>query len=226
MTELNTAADVADALTNPIRVREPIHYWDEQRNKKVRYHEHTLPSLIRQLHLAVVPGVMYAEDTGGRTTHAPRSVPPARLEAINACLTIDAGAALLVATIGATRRHTTAGNLRALVGASTDSDTATAVLDQMRRWYGLAATVAGWERPPWRPDAPCPLCARRGGLRVRLDRSTAACAECGEAWTPLTIGLLAEHVRQVAEAAAESRRWAPWALRHQSEPGMLDAVAT
>jgi hypothetical protein len=167
---------------------------------------------------------MYVEEAGGRTTHAPRSVPPARLEAINACLMIDSGAALLVTNTGATLRQTTAGNIRALVGATTDSDTAKAILDQLRRWYGLAATVAGWERPPWRPDAPCPLCAHRGGLRVRLDRSTATCVECGEAWTPLTIGLLAEHVRQVAEATAESRQWASWALRNQEDPPMADTV--
>lgn len=221
MTDLTTIGEAADALTNPIRVREPIYRWDENRNRKIdRWHEHTIPSLLRQLHLARVPGMMYVEDSGGRAAHTPRSVPPARIEAINAMLAIDAGAAMLLVEVGAKPRNDTASNIRSLVGAQVDSDTSTAILSRLRAWYGLAATVAGWERPPWRPDAPCPLCSHRGGLRVRLDRETAACVECGESWTPATIGLLAEHVREVSEAARSRDKWAAWAQRSQR---ILDA---
>lgn len=199
MADLSTVANVADELTNPIRVREPIHYWDANRNRKTRYHTTTAPSLLRQLHLAIYPGLMYVEDTGGQVHRAPGSAPAARVDAMNACLTIEAAAAHWVIKLGLSIRQTTESNIRALVGANTDSDTTADILTEMRRWYGQAATLTGWERPPWRPNAPCPLCARTGGLRVRLDRHSAVCTDCGEAWTPLTIGLLAEHLNAMTE---------------------------
>lgn len=206
MTDLASIADAVDALTNPIQVRERYERWVNG-NRKTFVHQHTLPSLIDQLAAAIMPGEVYVEDTGGKIYRMPQSTPAARIEAIDASLTIDAGAALWCSRLRITLRETADRNLRALVGAQVDSDTAGDILADLRRWYGLAATLTGWERPAWRPDAPCPLCAQRG-LRVRLDRRTAACAACGESWTPDTIGLLAEHVRQVGEAAAESRRWA------------------
>ena len=213
MTDLATIADAVDALTNPIRVREPIVHvtWDHNRNRKREtvYHTHTLPSLIDQLAAAIMPGEVYVEDNG-KVFRMPQSTPAARIEAIDACLAIEAGAAMWCTRLSIRLRDCAERNLRALVGVQVDSDTAGAILVDLRRWYGLAATLTGWERPAWRPDAPCPLCGQRG-LRVRLDRRTAACAHCGESWTPDTIGLLAEHVRQVAEAAAESRRWTGWA---------------
>lgn len=194
MTDLATIADAVDALTNPIQVREPIQYWDTNRNRKIRYWVHSLPSLLDQLAAAVMPGEVYVEDDAGKVHRQPRSTPPARLEAIHACLVIEAGAALWMVRTGLAMRETADRNLRALVGASVDSDTAKDILSDLRRWYGMAATLTGWERPPWRPDAPCPICEHRGGLRVRLDRQTANCVECYEAWTPDTIGLLAQYV--------------------------------
>lgn len=222
MIELATVADAADALTNPIQVREPIHYWDVNRNRKVKYYEHRLPSLLDQLHNAVIPGEAYVEDDGGHIHRTPRSIPPARLEAINAIIQIEAGAAQWVRRSNLALRPSVASNVRAMVSAAqVDSDTAELILIDLRRWYGWAATLTGWERPAWRPAAACPICDTRGTLRVRLDRSTAVCVACGAAWTPVNIGLLAEHVRQVAEAAAESRRWAGWAQRdhlNEEEP--------
>jgi hypothetical protein len=191
--DLSSIADAVDALTNPIQVREPVYYWDDNRNRKVRYHRHTLPSLLDQLAAAVLPGEVYVEDEG-HVRRTPSSCPPARLEAINACLIIEAGAALWMVRTGLTMRETADRNLRALVGATVDSDTSRDILADLRRWYGMAATLTGWERPPWRPSAPCPICDHNGGLRVRLDRQTANCVECGEAWTPDTIGLLAQYV--------------------------------
>lgn len=198
MIDLGTVADAADALTNPIQVREPIHYWDANRNRKIKYYEHRLPSLLDQLHAATVPGEVYIEDQGGTVHRTPRSIPPARLEAINAIIQIEAGAALWVTRSHIAIRQTAASNIRALVSvAQTDSDTAIAILTDLRRWYGWAATLTGWERPSWRPAVPCPICEARGSLRVRLDRQTAMCVSCGEGWTPETVGLLAEHLRAI-----------------------------
>jgi hypothetical protein len=199
VTDLTTLADAADALTNPIRVRERIEWWDDNRNKKYRYHEHTVASLLDQLHGAMVPGEAYVEDEGGYVRRTPRSIPPARLEAINASLMIDAGAGTWVIRVGLTIRDTTAGNIRSLVGAQTDSDTAEEILRDLRRWYGWAATLSGWERAPWKPEATCPLCAERGTLRVHFARKAAACVACHESWTEDTIGLLADHIRDEAD---------------------------
>lgn len=200
---LANVGDAADSLCNPIRVHIPIQYWDDNRNKKVRYHDHTAPSLLDQLHMARIPGLMYVEDDGSRVRSTPRSVPPARLEAINAYLAIEAGAATWVREVGLSLRDTPASNVRALVGAQAASDTMTMILSDLRRWYGWAATLSGWERAPWRPDAPCPLCSTRGGLRIHLARRTATCTACGEVWTQDTIGILGAHIE--AQAATPMR---------------------
>ena len=55
MTELVTIADVVDALTNPIQVRERYEVW-ENRNRKIRYWAHSLPSLLDQLHHLLFAG--------------------------------------------------------------------------------------------------------------------------------------------------------------------------
>jgi hypothetical protein len=199
MTDLGTIADAVDALTNPIRVRERIEWWDEHRNRKHRYHEHTVASLLDQLHSAMVPGEAYVEDDGGHIRRTPRSMPPARLEAISASLQIDAAAGNWVITVGLTIRDTTAGNIRALVGAQTDSDTTSEILRDLRRWYGWAATLSGWERAPWKPEATCPLCGERGTLRVHFARKSATCVNCHESWTEDTIGLLGDHIRAEAD---------------------------
>jgi len=201
MTDLATLADAVDALTNPIRVREPIHYWDANRNRKVRFYDHTLPSLLDQLAAAVIPGEVYVEDDGGHVHRAPQSIPPARLEAINALIQIEAGAALWCVRISLKLREDAQRNLRALVGAQTDSDTAGAILTDVRRWYGWAATLTGWERPPWRPNVPCPACEQKG-LRIHLARQTASCVDCGAAWTPDTIGILGDYVTGLTTAGA------------------------
>lgn len=201
MTDLATIADAVDALTNPIRVRERIEVWDKNRNKKIRWHDHTAKPLLEQLHKAMIPGEAYVEDGSGRVKRRPRSIPPARLEAISASLMIDAGAMIWVIRVGLDLRDTTPSNLRALVGAQTDSDIEAAILRDLRRWYGWAATLSGWERPPWKPDAPCPLCDENGTLRVYLARKTATCVACHESWSEAagTIGLLAQHVENLAQ---------------------------
>lgn len=70
-----------------------------------------------------------------------------------------------------------------------------AVAYDVRRWHTQALIVTGWQSPAWRPDNTCPVCGRRGGLRVRLSDQSALCIECRETWGYETIGLLAEHIR-------------------------------
>lgn len=212
MSDKRTIADLADELTNPIRVREQYTVW-QNRNRKVRYWEHTMPSVLDQLAAAVIPGEVVLEGGGG--TRSPRSVPAARIEAVSAMLQIDAAAATWALETGCTVRGNTASNIRALVGAQTTSDINDQIRRDMRRWYGWAATLSGWERM-FKPDAPCPACDLKGYLRVNLTRQTATCAlgdkdptGCGETWEQDTIGILAAHI----EAQSTRKHWDTSVLR-------------
>lgn len=190
----DTIADAVDLLTNPMRIRERYEIWDGNRNKKIRWWEHRMPSLIDQLARAAIPGEVYLEDSGGHIRRMPASCPPARLDAINLELAITSWAADICWRNHIPIRDKTAANLRAIVGAPLTSDAAAEILNRLRRYLHQARIIAGWQRPPWRPDAPCPACDQKG-LRVRLDLSTATCIRCGETWDHTTIGVLAEHVR-------------------------------
>lgn len=191
----------ADELTDPRRHVEVISAWDHNRNKKIKRRTTTVPSLLAQLGEAVVPGETYVEGDAARPGFASR--PPARLDAIDRLLAIEAGAARWVASIGLTVRPTTDANIRALVGASgtLDSDTFDALVYEVTTWRTWAATVTGWQSPPWRPRVACPICETMGSLRIRLDRKTACCLACGDAWDEAggSIYLLAEHIRLAGE---------------------------
>jgi hypothetical protein len=83
------------------------------------------------------------------------------------------------------------------IATTLDDDNLGRLAREVNRWWTWARVVTGWDSPPWRPNVDCPMCARRGGLRVRLNDRSAACLECGETWDHTTIGLLAEHLREV-----------------------------
>lgn len=206
---LAAITEVADDLTQPIRHTERIQDRDQHRNLRVRRAwTVTLPCLLDQLAQAVVPGGVYVEDQGDPARSTPRSTPPARLDAIDRSHAIDVGAATWCTRERLTLRDTTVRNIRALVGAAATmpSDTAHQLHTDLRTWRTWAQTVTGWIRPPDTPPAPCPLCAARGALRVRLDKGTACCLTCGAAWDAATIGLLGEHVRAYTAEAERARR--------------------
>ena len=203
MTDLSDLLAAADELTDPRRHVEVISasWWDTNRNKKQRTIRRitTLPSLLDQLAEAVIPGEAYVENDGSKPGF--RSTPPARLDAIDRLLAIEAGSARWVVSLGLTIRDTVHGNVRALVGvcATLDSDTFEALAYEIGLWRSWAATVTGWQTPPWRPRVACPICDRLGSLRIRLAEKTACCMDCGEAWDETRIGLLADHIRVEGE---------------------------
>lgn len=209
MTEiLQDIADTADELTDPRQHVERIHDRDtEHRNKRLtRVWITTMPSLLDQLAEAVIPGESYVEEESTRQGFGPR--PPARLDAVDRLLAIEAGAARWCVSLRMVLRDTAAENIRGLVGAAgtMDSDTRTTLLSELKAWRSWAATVTGWERPPDAPRAPCPNCDAHGSLRVRLDRKTGCCMQCGAGWDDATIGLLAEHVtRHLARSTKAAR---------------------
>jgi hypothetical protein len=205
VTELADLLAAADELTDPRRHVEVISasVWDRNRNKKFKSVRRitNLPSLLDQLADAVIPGETYVEGDTARPGFASR--PPARIDAIDRLSAIQTGAARWVASLGLPVRETAQDNLRALVGVSArlDSDTFDALAYEITTWRTWAATVTGWQSPPWRPRVACPICDKLGSLRIRLDRQTACCMDCGEAWTGADGGifLLAEHIRIAGE---------------------------
>ena len=162
-------------------------------------HQTQVPSLIRQLRDAIEPS---SSAQSGRSSFSSR--PSARLDAIDTLLRIEvASAHWLTSVCRKPLRPTVEDNLRALVGAAPDLTEVQQwdLTREARRWATWGRVMTGWEVPAFRPNNTCPLCASRGGLRVRVGdgvssyESSAVCVDCGEAWDSANIGLLAEHIR-------------------------------
>lgn len=190
--------DAVNELTLPRTHHEPVFHHDGRawtRNS----HSTQVPSLLDQLRNVVEPS---SSSESGKSSFGSRS--PARDEAIDMLLRIEgAAASWLGLRCLQPLRLTVEDNLRALVGCAPTLDPALRwdLTREARRWVTWARVTTGWEVPAFRPDNTCPLCARRGGLRVRAgdgvssSEASATCVDCGEAWDPATIGLLAQHIR-------------------------------
>lgn len=187
-------AELCDTHTH----REQISRHDGEKWTHSR-HSTQVPPLLDQLRQAVEPS---SSSDRGKSSFGSR--PSARLDAIDTLLKIDQAVDdWVVRRLGLQPRDTLDGNLRLLVGAAStlDDQPQWDLTREARRWATWARVTTGWEVPPFRPNNTCPLCATRGGLRVRVGDgvssyvSSAACVDCGEAWDPSTIGLLAEHIR-------------------------------
>lgn len=191
-------ADAVDELTRPRTHREPVSLHGPT-GWTFGHHRTHVPSLLDQLRSAVEPG-----GTGEHGQGIPGSRPTARLDAIDTLLRIEAASASwLTLRCLQPLRATPEDNLRSLVGCAPHLDDPIRwdLTREARRWVTWARVTTGWEVPAFRPDNTCPLCARRGGLRVRAgdgitsSEASAMCVDCGEAWDPQTIGLLAQHIR-------------------------------
>lgn len=173
-------------------------------------HRTTSPSLLEQLWGAV--------EASGSTESGQRvfaSKPSARLDAIDAAQRIDTGAFTWLRTLGHVDVYNdktlpdTAAAVRRLGSLVPSVErcklkkpahdrmccTAHYIETDIRSWWVTARVLTGWDSPAWQPDNSCPLCEIKGGLRVKLEHRTAVCVECGETWSPDTIGLLADHIR-------------------------------
>lgn len=154
----------------------------------VTRHITTNPPLITQLWEAAEGS--RGLDTGNK---AFGSQPAASLEALDVANDIDQGVHYsLKHTHGETHSHDlypeTIHAVRHLGTIATQHDA-----HMIRRWWSMARVITGWDLPSWRPDNTCPLCAKRGTLRVNYP--TAFCVDCRSHWDHETIGLLVEHVR-------------------------------
>lgn len=184
-------ADLVLELTRPHQHREPY----SARVKGTLFglhHTTSVPPLIHQLR--------YAQPSSGGEERANRgyaSRPAARIEALDTLVRIDLEASRWVRDLGEDDPTDTIEVIARLHGllASADEETRKEVTRDVRRWWTQARITTGWDSPAWRPDNTCPLCAKRGGLRVKLADHAAFCVDCGETWTPETIALLADHIR-------------------------------
>ena len=181
--------DHVTALTEACDHAEMIDTDARQRRRVVTHHA----SLLDQLSDAVEPSTSAVE--GGQRGYG--STPSARLDAIDRLLAIDAGAARWAVRLGLPLGATTPDTLRGLLNHARwlDDDDLAALVADVRSWVAWARTVTGWDTPPWRPDAPCPACEDRGGLRVRLASRTAVCVTCGASWDADGIEALGVFVR-------------------------------
>jgi hypothetical protein len=198
--------DVADALTEPHLHVEPIPYWDNNRNRKIRRHQTVQPGLIAQLYQSVVPASSSAEPGAGGV---PGSRPPLAVEALSRHDTIAMQVLRWCRSLHITARVSVESNVRALVGASAvfDDDTARVLLSEMRQWKRWCSVLTGWENI-YRPAAvSCPVlgCGKVNTLRVNLTSKTAMCRACAATWSDEdgTIGLLGDYIRTVTDRVAQ-----------------------
>lgn len=190
-------SEAVDELTKPHVHREQVSRYENGTWVHSR-HRTDVPPLVQQLRAAVEPS---SSSDAGKSSFSSR--PSARLDAIDTLLRIEAASAVWLTRCGQALRSTLEDNLRALVGCAPglDEQQQWDLTREARRWATWARVTTGWEVPPFRPNNTCPLCGKRGGLRVRAGdgvtsyETSAVCVECSEAWGPAEIGLLAEHIR-------------------------------
>lgn len=156
------------------------------------------PALLVQLTYA--PPSMAAESHGGYASR-----PAASLEAVDTLVRIDLAAARWIRDLGEDDPLDTAACIRRLNGLvaslqpcrrpAPDCCTRHEVERDVRRWWAWARIATGWDSPAWKPDNTCPLCGKRGTLRVKLADAIGWCVDCHETWDRASIGLLADHIR-------------------------------
>jgi hypothetical protein len=73
----------------------------------------------------------------------------------------------------------------------------------VKSWWHQARIVTGWDMPAFKPrGATCPVCERKGTLRVKVDGALCVDSDCRTIWDATEVGLLAEHIRVEQEGDA------------------------
>lgn len=180
-------------LTQPTQNRQLYH-----RKRKPRYHTTHNPPLLAQLDESAMPSNNRIDGAG--TIAGSR--PSASLDAIDTANRIHTDATTWLNTLGYNTTGTTIDRIHRLAPAALTNPN---LARDVRRWWTWARITTGWDQPAWNPDNTCPICARRGTLRIRLADKLATCIDdtCRTTWDEATIGLLADHIRtENGEAAA------------------------
>lgn len=186
-------------LTRPIR-HKATYDVNTAAGIEVRNYHTRQPSLLDQLRANLRPSAA-DEGTDAYLNKFYESRPPLNPEPLACLLRIADSAQGWTLALHIPARRIVEDDLSALVGAAggLDWDKLACLAADIRSWYVWARTVLEWEPPAWQPYAPCPVCGKRKGLRVHLDKRTAVCTLCAAVWTPATLELLADHVKRVGD---------------------------
>lgn len=155
------------------------------------YAEHSVmhPPLLDQL-LATIR-VATAESQGSRAT--PGSQSPIRIDALDAYLQIQTEAeGILREEFKVQPSSDVKTNVSRFLDLPVNKDLARRIY----HWHATASVITDWHTPPFRPNAPCPVCSKIGTLRIKLVTQSAVCTSCKALWNSATIGLLADHIRE------------------------------
>jgi hypothetical protein len=182
-------------LTQPTQNRELYH-----RKRKPRYHTTNNPPLLAQLDESAMPSNNRIDGAG--TIAGSR--PSASLDAIDTANRIHTQALQWLERYQLDTSGNTIDHIRRLGPTAAASHchqpnppNGCCVAHDIRRWWTWARITTGWDQPAWAPDNTCPICTRRGTLRIRLADKLATCIDdtCRTTWDEATIGLLADHIR-------------------------------
>ncbi len=181
-------------LTRPHRHAETYTHETKGTTYTQRHHV-TAPALLDQLqHATPLTGGEHGGSGYG-------SRPAASIDALDTLIRIDLEAARWVRDLGLDDPGDTITCVRlagSLVPQTTTCSTPNngpgcCLTHDIGRWWHQARIVSGWDVAAWKPNNTCPLCGKRGTLRVR-DHS-AFCVDCRSTWDDTNITLLAEHIR-------------------------------
>src|SRR2546425_12058 len=164
---------VADLTDRRIHV-EGYWTWTAARHRRMCAHRTEQASLLDQMRAQVAHG---STDGAVAGAASPDGRPPLALEVLDRLMAVEAAAARWVVDwLGLPGRDSPEANLRAMLGAAgaLDGPDLRAMAADVGRWRNWAEILTGWRTPPWRPQAPCPLCERTA-LVIRLDSKTALC---------------------------------------------------
>jgi hypothetical protein len=201
-------------LTTEHSHREPYYLDGETRQL---HHWTKVPALVVQLQGA--RDVLGSEgEQGGRG--APTSKPATRLEAIDMLALIRRESNVWLVFLGLTATPPdTINRLSRLHGlypstevCSPDKDKHTGSCCQrgqlerdVKSWWHQARIVTGWDMPAFKPrGATCPVCEKKGTLRVKVDGALCVEDTCRTIWDATEVGLLAEHIRVEQEKEGDA----------------------
>jgi hypothetical protein len=204
VTRAENLQHLATAITALVEPRTSIERvrtgYDRNRHAVYTNHTVTLPPLLTALSRALQPGT----NGGDRGRTVPGSRPPLDTDALSLLHDIHRGVWIYVDRYiaeNSRRTGSTEHRLRQLAAfaiALTD-DELQELTAALRRWVATAELVTREVDPPFRPDAPCPACDRRHGLRIYVTERDAYCAHCRTTWDADTIGILGSHVSRWTE---------------------------
>lgn len=208
-TLLQGIADDVGYLVDAREHSESYFKWTPSRHRKEHKHVRRHGSLLDQLRDQLPPSGGAGDDEAATGSSADGR-PPLTMDVLATLLRVEAGSAHWASfRLRRDLRETVEENLRLLVGASTrmEDPELKELSVAVHGWYSSAATLTGWQSPPFTPRAACPLCGRMGSLRINPDQKRALCVECGQTWEEAdgSIGLLADEIRMAAPT--EMRVW-------------------